>query len=297
MKRMILLVTVLLLSVDGMVAGQTRALNVGNATISYDVTGRGRTVVFIHGWTQDKSIWDDQVPVFSKRYRVLRYDSRGYGKSTGFDDESAEPLDLLVLLEALRIDRAYIVGLSRGGGVALRFAAAYPEKVEGLVLYGAGHPSVPPPPEFIQLFGSLPGIAKQHGLDSVGKLILSGDLAWVPPGRNDIMERYRKHWASYAGKDLLDPHPESGLVPLPSTARLSTLRVPTLVINGDHDLSFILAAADTFARRIPNAKKVVIPNAGHGAHFVEPTSFNGALLDFFNDVERAKKPVGRNKKR
>ena len=289
MIRMILLLTALLLSVGGAVAAQEHRLNVGDAVINYDVTGRGRTVVFIHGWTQNKSIWDDQVPVFSKRYRVLRYDSPGYGKSTGFDDESAEPLDLLVLLEALRIDHAYIVGLSRGGGVALRFAAAYPEKVDGLVLYGAGHPSVPVPADVMQLFGSLPGIAKQYGLDSVGKLILSGDLAWVPPGRSDIMERYRRLWASYAGKDLLDPHPESGLVPMPNTARLSTLRVPTLVINGDHDLPFIAAAADTFARRIPNVKKVVIPNGGHGAHFAQPTTFNGALLDFFNEVERNKK--------
>jgi 3-oxoadipate enol-lactonase len=288
MRRMILLAAVLL-SFGGAVTAQERKLNVGDAVISYDLTGRGRVVVFIHGWTQNKSIWDDQVPVFSKRYRVLRYDSPGYGKSTGFSDESAEPMDLLILLEALRIDHAYIVGLSRGGDVALRFAAAYPQKVDGLVLYGAGHPSVPVPPEVIQVFGSLPGIAKQHGLDSVGKLVLSSDLAWVPPGRNDITERYRRLWASYAGKDLLDPHPESGLVPMPNTTWLSTLRVPTLVINGDHDLPFIAAAADTFAHRIPNVKKVVIPNGGHGAHFAQPTTFNGALLDFFNEVERNKK--------
>jgi 3-oxoadipate enol-lactonase len=288
MRRMILLLAALLLS-GGAVAAQERKLNVGDAVISYDVTGRGRVVVFIHGWTQNKSIWDDQVPVFSKRYRVVRYDSPGYGKSTGFSDESAEPLSLLILLEALRIDHAYIVGLSRGGDVALRFAAAYPQKVDGLVLYGAGHPSVPVPPEVIQVFGSLPGIAKQYGLDSVGKLVLSSDLAWVPPGRTDITERYRKLWASYAGKDLLDPHPESGLVPMPNTTWLSTLRVPTLVINGDHDLPFIAAAADTFAHRIPNVKKVVIPNGGHGAHFAQPTTFNGALLDFFNEVERSKK--------
>jgi pimeloyl-ACP methyl ester carboxylesterase len=288
MRRMILLAAVLL-SFGGAVTAQERKLNVGDAVISYDLTGRGRVVVFIHGWTQNKSIWDDQVPVFSKRYRVLRYDSPGYGKSTGFSDESAEPMDLLILLEALRIDHAYIVGLSRGGDVALRFAAAYPQKVDGLVLYGAGHPSVPVPPEVIQVFGSLPGIAKQHGLDSVGKLVLSSDLAWVPPGRTDITERYRRLWASYAGKDLLDPHPESGLVPMPNTTWLSTLRVPTLVINGDHDLPFIAAAADTFAHRIPNVKKVVIPNGGHGAHFAQPTTFNGALLDFFNEVERNKK--------
>jgi pimeloyl-ACP methyl ester carboxylesterase len=289
MRRMILLLAALMLSFGGAVAAQERKLNVGDAVISYDVTGRGLTVVFIHGWTQNKSIWDDQVPVFSKRYRVVRYDSPGYGKSTGFSDESAEPMDLLILLEALRIDHAYIVGLSRGGDVALRFAAAYPQKVDGLVLYGAGHPSVPVPPEIVQVFGSLPGIAKQYGLDSVGKLVLSSDLAWVPPGRNDITERYRRLWASYAGKDLLDPHPESGLVPMPNTTWLSTLRVPTLVINGDHDLPFIAAAADTFAHRIPNVRKVVIPNGGHGAHFAQPTTFNGALLDFFNEVERNKK--------
>jgi 3-oxoadipate enol-lactonase len=277
MRRMMLLGTALLMSVGGMAVAQTRTINVGDAAIAYDVTGRGRTVVFIHGWTHNRSVWDDQVPVFSKRYRVVRYDSRGFGQSTGFADESVEPLDLLVLLEALRVDRAYIVGL---------------------VLYGSAPPSdFPYPPGSGELFFSLPGIAKQHGLDSVWKLLLTTDLPWVPPGRADVTERYRKLWASYSGKDLLDPRPESGKVPMPNTARLSTLRMPTLVIIGDHEIPFIAAAADTFAHRIPNVKKVVIPNTGHGAHFVEPTSFNGALLDFFNDVERATNPVGRNKKR
>jgi len=298
MRRVILLLTALLLFLGGSSAAQTRSLNVGDAVINYDLTGRGRTVVFIHGWTHNKSVWDDQVPVFSKRYRVLRADSRGFGASTGFADASVDPLDLLVLLEALRIDHAYIVGHSRGGGVALRFAAAYPEKVDGLVLYGATPPAgFPFPPEIGQLFGSLPGVAKQSGLDSVLKLILTTGIAWAPPGRTDVDERLRKLWASYSGKDLLEPHPESGKVPLPNIASLSTLRMPTLVILGDHEMPFIAAAADTFAHRIPNVKKVVIPNAGHVAHLAQPTAFNGALLDFFNDVDQTKKQVERNKKK
>ncbi len=296
MRRMMLLVMALLLSTRGTVGAQERKINVGDAVLSYDLTGKGRTVVFIHGWALNKSQWDEQVPVFSKRYRVLRYDSPGFGQSTGFDDEGSEPADLLVLLEALRIEHAYIVGHSRGGGIALRFAAAYPEKVDGLVLYGATAPAgIPLPPEIGQLFGSLPGIAKQYGLDSVGKVVLASDLAWMPPGRTDLSERLRKLWASYSGKDLLDPHPESGLVPLPNVARLSTLRMPTLVVIGDHELPFIAAVADTFVRHIPNVKKVVIPNAGHGAHFAQPTTFNGALLDFFSDVDRTKKKVERKK--
>jgi pimeloyl-ACP methyl ester carboxylesterase len=298
MRRMILLATLLLLSVGGTVVAQARTLNVGDAVISYDLTGRGRTVVFIHGWAHNKSAWDDQVPVFSKRYRILRYDSPGFGASTGFADASAEPFDLQVLLEALRIDHAYIVGLSRGAEIALRFAAAYPERVDALVLYGAAPPAgVPVPPEFVQMFGSFPALAKQYGLDTVGKLIHSSPLAWTPPGRNDVKERYLKLWSSYKGKDLLDPHPESGPVPLPNVARLATLRMPTLVIIGDHEIPFIAAAADTFVRHIPNAKKVVIPNAGHGAHFAQPATFDGALLDFFNDVDRTKKKVERNKKK
>ena len=298
MRRMMMLVIALLLSVAGTGTAQERTINVGDAVLSYDLTGKGRTVVFIHGWALNKSVWDDQVPVFSKRYRVLRYDSPGFGKSTGVSDESAEPADLLVLLEALHIDRAYIVGHSRGGGIALRFAAKYPEKVDGLVLYGSTPPAgIPFPPEFGQWFGSLPGIAKQHGLDSVGKLVLASDLAWAPPGRSDVGERLRRAWVSYSGKDLLDPRPPAGTVALPDIARLSTLKMPTLVIVGDHELPFLAAAADTFAYHIPNAKKSVIPNAGHGAHFAQPTIFNGTLLDFFNEVDQTKKKVERARKK
>ncbi|HEY6088594.1 MAG TPA: alpha/beta hydrolase [Gemmatimonadaceae bacterium] len=291
-----LVILLVLLSVN--VAAQTRSLNVGDAVINYGLTGRGKTVVFIHGWAHNMSTWDDQVPVFSKRYRVLTYDSPGFGRSTGIADPSAEPTDLLVLLEALHIDRAYIVGHSRGGEIALRFAAAHPERVDALVLYGAGPPAgFPIPADVVQLFGSLPGIAKQYGLDSVGRLILSSPLAWAPPGRTDVAERYRKLWASYSGKDLLDAHPQSGAVPVPNIARLSTLRMPTLVIIGDHEVPFIAAAADTFAHRIPNAKKVVLADAGHGAHLAQPVAFDGALLDFFNSVDRTRKIAKSSKKR
>ena len=209
--------------------------------------------------------------------------------SLGHADESAEPQDLLLLLEALRVKRAYIVGHSRGGSVALRFASAFPSHVAGLVLYGAFPEGFPAPPDVGQMFASLPAIAKQNGLDSVGKIVLASPIAWVPPGRNDVTDRYRRLWASYSGKDLLDPHAESGHVPAVTIPQLANIRVPTLVIVGDHEAPFIAAVADTLAQRIPGAKKVVIPNAGHGAHFAQPASFNSALMDFIFDVERNKK--------
>ena len=287
--RRIAWLLILLVGAVGVGYAQTRTLNVGDATINYEVAGKGPTVVFIHGWSHNISVWDDQVPAFKSRYQVVRYDSRGFGRSTGYADESAEPQDLLLLLEALRVKRAYIVGHSRGGSVALRFASAYPSHVAGLVLYGAFPEGFPAPPEVGQMFASLPAIAKQNGLDSVGKIVLASPIAWVPPGRNDVIDRYRRLWASYSGKDLLDPHAESGRVPAVTIPQLANIKVPTLVIVGDHEAPFIAAVADTLAQRIPGAKKVVIPNAGHGAHFAQPASFNSALMDFIFDVERNKK--------
>ena len=291
MRRTGILALMMVLVFFGTVPAQARRSNVGDAVINYDISGRrGRTVVFIHGWSHNLSVWDDQVPVFNRSYRVLRYDSPGFGRSTGIADESAEPRDLLVLLESLHIRHVYLVGHSRGANVALRFAVAYPGMVDGLVLEAAVPTTgVPIPPEVGQLFGSFPDIAKKYGLDSVGKLLLTTPITWVPPGRADLTDRYRKLWAAYSGRDLPDPHPESGGVPEPSMARLESLRMPTLIIIGDHEWSFIAGAADTLAHHIPTAKKVVLTNAGHGAHFAQPASFNSALMDFFTDVERSKK--------
>src|SRR5438552_7644073 len=98
MRKVALVLVFAVLSIGAVSGAQTRTLNVGDATINYDVTGKGPTVVFIHGWTHNISVWDDQVPAFKSRYQVVRYDSRGFGKSTGFADESAEPQDLLLLL-------------------------------------------------------------------------------------------------------------------------------------------------------------------------------------------------------
>lgn len=287
-KAMRLLILSLLFAHPG--AAQQRTINVGDALINYDVSGRGGpAVVFIHGWTHNLSVWDDQVAALKSRYEVVRFDRRGSGKSTGYSDQSADPQDLLLLLEALHISRAYLVGHSRGGDVALRFAVAYPQRVRGLVLYGAFPQGFPRPADIDQFFASLPEIARKNGLDSVGKLLLASPIAWVPPGRTDITERYRHLWAGYSGKDLLNPQPESHRVPEPTVEQIKSLHVPTLVIVGDHEAPFIAAAVDSLARWIPGAKKVVIANAGHGAHFAQPASFNSALMDFIFDVERTRK--------
>ena len=101
-------------------SAQSGTLDVGDATIRYEVTGLGSPLVLIHGWAQDLSIWDREVPVFAREYRVIRYDRRGYGRSTGHADPSADPADLRGLLRHLNIRSAPVRGLTTGAARAPR---------------------------------------------------------------------------------------------------------------------------------------------------------------------------------
>jgi pimeloyl-ACP methyl ester carboxylesterase len=264
---------------------QSGLVNVGDATINYASTGSGKAIVFIHGWSQHLGIWDDQVAAFASRYRVIRFDSRGFGESGGHADPSADPDDLRILLDSLGVRTAHVVGLSRGAGVALRFAVLYPERVDGLVLYGIGPPPgfqpAPTGPRMVAVMGEL---ARKHGLDTVGKLVFASPLMYNPPGRPDIAARFWKDWAKYRGRDLLDPRPESGRTPVVGIDRVNEIRAPTLIVHGDHERPLAKLVADTLVRRMPNARKVVITDGGHGAHFAQPGQFNKALNDFFDYV-------------
>jgi pimeloyl-ACP methyl ester carboxylesterase len=276
------------------VGAQTGQVNIGDATINYGLTGRGKTIVFIHGWAQDLTIWDDQVVAFAPHYRVLRYDRRGFGESTGHADPTADPDDLRILLDSLRIRSAVVLGLSGGGRAALNFAVAFPDRVSALVLYGTGPPEgfqpMPSSPRPAEQFGP---IARDYGLDSLIKFVESLPVSWGPPNRPDYRERLRRMWSRYDGRDLLDPGPPSGRIPPARMDQLEHIRVPTLVIVGDHERPHFRMVADTLTRRIPNVRQVVITDGGHGAHFAQPEQFNAALMEFLrtvHDGKAARKP-------
>jgi pimeloyl-ACP methyl ester carboxylesterase len=267
---------VLLLAMLGTTQG--RSVNVGDAVINYEVTGQGEVLVLIHGWAQDLTIWDDQVRDFSSRYRVLRFDRRGYGRSTGHADESADPDDLRILLDSLGIQKASVLGLSAGSDCALNFAVAFPDRVNKVVLYGQG-----PPAGFGEVMDPFPmfrALVQAHGLDSLGKLIRAHPLAWMPPNRPDLQELLVKQWSRYEGRDLLDPRPPSNRVPQARMEQLGAIRAPVLVIHGDHEMALFQQVADTLVRRIPGARREVIKDGGHGAHFAQPTVFNDVVLRF-----------------
>jgi 3-oxoadipate enol-lactonase len=261
---------------------QMAHVSVGDAAIQYELTGRGTTtIVLIHGWAQDLTIWDDQVAAFAPHYRVLRYDRRGFGGSTGHADGTADPDDLRIVLDSLGIRSAVVLGLSAGSRAALNFAVAFPDRVRALVLYGQGPPEgfqpMPPGSRPAEQFGP---IMREHGLDSLIKYVESVGLSWAPPDRPDYHEKLRRMWSRYDGRDLLDPRPRSGRVPQARIDQVNQIRVPTLIIVGDHERPHFRLVADTLTRRIPHARQVVIKDGGHGAHFAQPERFNAEVLEF-----------------
>ena len=119
--------------------------------IAYDVRGAGPTVVLLHGGILDRRMWDYEAGAWSSRFRVVRYDLRGHGRSADIGAPYSASDDLAAVLDAVGAPRAHLVGLSKGGSVALDFALTHPNRVDRLVLAGAF-------PSGAQITERLPGI-------------------------------------------------------------------------------------------------------------------------------------------
>ena len=258
------------------------------ARINYVVAGSGPAVVLIHGWALSLREWDDQIAALARRYRVVAFDRRGYGRSSGSADPSADPGDVRALLDTLHIQSAVLVGHSAGADVAIRFAAAMPERVEALVLYGGGEPdSFPVPMHPGPSFAAAKPFARKFGVDSLMRFVRSLPQFHPGPRRSAaVAARLDTMIAAYTGTDLLEDHPESGAFPRPRCDAMRQWPTPTLFISGEQEGARWLEVSDSLARWMPAARKVLISGGGHGVHFDEPERFNGALLTFLRATRK-----------
>src|SRR5439155_21106094 len=108
--------------------------DVNGGKIYYEVAGQGHVLVLIHGGQLDRRMWDEQFQFFAQKYRVIRYDVRGFGNSPAATKPYSNTEDLAALLKCLKVDKAYLVGLSLGGMTAINFALIHPEMVDALAL-------------------------------------------------------------------------------------------------------------------------------------------------------------------
>jgi pimeloyl-ACP methyl ester carboxylesterase len=239
--------------------------------------------VLLHGGNLDRRMWDAQLQVLAARFRVIRYDARGFGRSAPADTAFQAHTDLYALLQHLAVHHASLVGSSLGGRIAIDFALEHPEMVDRLVLAGPG------------LSGWRDWSAEDttwliaarragHAGDSIGMA-----MAWLTSAymraameQRPLAKRLRSIAADNATSWMgLFRHGdlEREAAP-PALGRVPSIRVSTLLLVGDRDSPVIRRIVDTLASSIPGSAVVVIHGAGHMVNMERSADFNRAVLDF-----------------
>jgi pimeloyl-ACP methyl ester carboxylesterase len=242
--------------------------------ICYEVHGDGPPLLLTHGYSSTSEMWQQQVEALSSRYRLVLWDMRGHGQSDYPEDTAAysEALtvaDMAALLDEVGAKSAIVGGLSLGGYMSLAFYRAYPERVEALLIIDTG-----------------PGFKKDEARETWNKRALDtaerfereglGGLKSASRERSTASHRDAKGLAR-AARGMLTQRDARVIELLPD------IKVPSLIVVGADDTPF-LAASDYMAGKIPGAKKVVIPSAGHAVNIDQPQAFIDAVLPFLGSL-------------
>jgi 3-oxoadipate enol-lactonase len=251
--------------------------------IYFEVAGSGHPLVLIHGGQMDSRMWDEQFTLFSKTYRVIRYDYRGFGKSPAATKVFAGEDDLAALLKYLGVKKAYIVGLSLGGRVAIDFALAHPDMADAIVPVAPGLSGAhfSDDPSFMESWRA----AQAGDWQRVAELWLKSGYMAPAMENSKIAPRLRQLATEDAHENLDNGALERVLYP-PAIERLPDIKVPTLVIVGNRDVVDIHAICGLLYARVPGVKEIVIHNSGHIVNMEQPEEFNRAVLDFLERLPK-----------
>ena len=193
----------------------------------FETAGEGGAIVFVHGFTLDTRMWDDQWRFFSESHRVTRYDVRGFGRSSKPAGPYANSRDLKALLDHLKAERPHVVGLSMGGGIAVDYALSYPEGLRSLTLIDSTLGGYPHFSEEFHASTNLADVARTAGVD-VAKAAWTAHPFFEPASRNPaVWERLCAIVGEWDGWQWLNKNRQEPLEP-PAAQRLHEIKVPHL---------------------------------------------------------------------
>jgi 3-oxoadipate enol-lactonase len=234
--------------------GELTILVPGGEIRADDTGGGGTPLVLVNPDWAVASIWSPLIGVLGDRYRLIRYDEPGFGRSPAPAVPFTRLDNLRAVLDQAGVADAVIVGHSGGGGTALALALSDPERVASLILIAPGAPDYPWPQDdpYVAEFMRLYAAADQDGLVRLGL------ATWAAAG-DDAAARTEVS-AAVAGfflvGELEQPDP-------PVYDRLGEVRAPAIVVRGDREYPMVADCADRIAARIPGCGHVIIPGADH----------------------------------
>jgi len=265
----------------------TFTITVPGARLNAADDGAGDPLVLLHAGVADLSSWDAMVPrLVDAGFRAVRYDLRGFGATEADDVEFSNRADVIAVMDTLGIERAALIGNSRGGHIAFDTAIEFPDRVVAVVGVGAGLGGFEhdPTPEEAPVFAEMERLEESEPRD-VARLAEMAVQVWVDglgqaAGRAapDIRDAVRAATVvSYEpGKDngrpiVLDP---------PAGARLSGLTCPVLAVAGGYDTSFITAVARHLEANAPNGRAVLWPDVAHMIGMERPVALADLIAEF-----------------
>ena len=259
----------------------------GGGSLFYEEKGKGAPVIFIHGHSFDHYQWNPQFESLSGKFRVIRYDVRGYGRSSmpAEFSNTMHARDVIQLMDALKITKAHIIGLSMGGFIATDLLALYPERLlsvtaaSGDVWGGSPGPSVPWTSEAIAKRRDEIGLYRKKGIHE-------NKLEWwqgLTTRNGIVLETIRRPvWDMIYKWDAWQPtHVEPRF--LLGTSVIDKLKerpttVPVLVLTGDADSG----KKNKLLELVPSARQAWVENAGHVSNLENPEDFTRQIVKFLS---------------
>jgi len=245
--------------------------------LHYEVHGSGPVLILTHGYSSTSAMWQGQIDALSKHHKLVLWDMRGHGQSDYPDDPSAYSeahtvADMAALLDEVGARRAIVGGLSLGGYMSLAFYRVHPERVSALLIIDTG-------PGFKKDDARAAWNRRAH--DTGDRFEREGLAVLKSASRERSTVSHREaSGLAHAARGMLTQRDARVI------ESLSDIKVPALVVVGADDAPF-LAASDYMAAKIPGARKLVIPAAGHAVNIDQPQAFIDAVLPFLDGVSKA----------
>ncbi len=264
------------------------------ARLYYEESGTGDPIVFVHEFAGDCRSWEPQVRYFSRRYRCIAFNARGYPPSDVPRDQALYSQDIAAddiaaVMRGAGLDKAHVVGMSMGGFAALHFGLRYADMARSIVVGACGYGAKPEESEQYALDSEAIAVEYENrGSVEVAEIYANGAY------RLQLKQKDPRGWAEF--RDQLAEHSTEGSARTmrgvqklrPSLWHLeeglSEMSVPALIVAGDED-DWCLEPGIYLKRTIPTAALLIVPKTGHAVNLEEPALFNQALADFFATVE------------